>query len=120
MSRNLWKKGQSGNPKGRPKAFFSYVKELGTQLTAIDPNDAHKRTNGQIIVAKQVELAKMGSVRATNEILDRLMGNPPQAVAIADLRTENRDEVISSILESLKAIRDTSEQSYGDGKQTIQ
>jgi len=47
----------------------------------------------------------MGSIRATNEILDRLMGKPPQAIANIDLRAQNRDEVIAAILESLRVMK---------------
>jgi hypothetical protein len=107
MPKTLWKKGQSGNPKGRPKKVFSYASELSLRLAEIDPKDEQKRTNGQIIVAKQIELAKMGSIRATNEILDRLLGKPPQALAIADLRTGTREEAIAGILESLKAMKES-------------
>jgi hypothetical protein len=104
---NQWKKGcPSPNPKGRPKKVFNYADELRVQLIAVDPKDEQGRTYGQIIVAKQIELAKQGSVRATNEILDRLLGKPPQALAIADLRTETREQLIASILESTRAIRE--------------
>jgi hypothetical protein len=104
---NQWKKGQSGNPKGRPKNLFSYSKELASQLSDVDPKDERKRTNGQIIVAKQVELAKQGSIRATNEILDRLLGKPPQALAIADMRSGSREESIAGILETLQAMKES-------------
>lgn len=110
-----WVKGQSGNPKGRPKIVFSYADELRIQLIAIDPKDEQKRTHGQIIVAKQIELAKMGSVRATNEILDRLLGKPPQALAIADLRVGTREEAIAGILESLKVMKE----SGGDSEEPV-
>lgn len=114
-----WQKGQSGNPKGRPKNAFNYAKELGIQLTAVDPNDPQKRTNGQIAVAKQVELWKMGSVRAGNEILDRLLGKPPQALAIANVGNESRDEMISNILESLRILRESAAASESNGEQPI-
>ena len=104
---NRWTKGcPSPNPKGRPKKAFNYADELRWQLIAVDPKDEQGRTYGQIIVSKQIELAKMGSVRATNEILDRLLGKPTQALAIADLRTETREQLIANILESARAMRD--------------
>jgi hypothetical protein len=89
-------------------------------MIEVAPNDERKRTKGQIIAGKMVELMMQGSIRAINEYLDRKLGKPPQAVAIADLRTESRDETISNILESLKAIRDNSDETYGDTKQTVQ
>jgi hypothetical protein len=120
MPKTLWRKGQSGNPKGRPKKIFNFLNEVDAQMIEVAPNDERKRTKGQIVAGKMVELMMQGSIRAINEYLDRKLGKPPQAVAIADLRTENRDETIANILESLKAMRETSQESYGDGKQTIQ
>jgi predicted ArsR family transcriptional regulator len=117
---NKWKKGQSGNPKGRPKKVFNYADELRVQLIAVDPKDERGRTYGQIIVAKQIELAKMGSVRATNEILDRLLGKPPQAVAIADMRTQSRDDELAEIVNSLKVLRQLEESERADSEPPVQ
>jgi hypothetical protein len=120
MPLTLWKKGQSGNPKGRPKKVFNYAEELRVQLIAVDPKDEQGRTFGQIIVAKQIELAKQGSIRATNEILDRLLGKPPQALAIADMRTVSKDDEIAEILNSLKVLRQLEESERADSDPVIQ
>lgn len=117
---NQWKKGQSGNPSGRPKKVFRYADELNYQLTLVDPNDERKRTNGQIIVEKQITLAKQGSIRAVNEILDRLYGKPPQAVAISDLRPQNRDEAIAALLNAGRELQQLQQPETTDDGETIQ
>jgi hypothetical protein len=103
---NKWKPGQSGNPKGRPKKVFDFLRETDALLLQVDPKDEQGRTHGQIAVTQFVYQMKQGSVRCWNEYLDRKHGKPPQALAIADLRTESREQLIASILESARAMRD--------------
>lgn len=103
---NQWKPGQSGNPKGRPKKVFNFLKEIDDRLLEVDPKDEKGRTHGQIAAEQFVYQMKQGSVRCWNEYLDRKHGKPPQALAIADLRTETREQLIANILESAKAMRD--------------
>jgi hypothetical protein len=110
---NKWKPGQSGNPKGRPKKVFNFLKECDLKLLEVDENDPQKRTHGEIAVTQFVYQMKQGSVRCWNEYLDRKHGKPPQSLAIADLRTESREQLIANILESARAMRD-------DEKPTIQ
>src|SRR6266478_1872422 len=102
MPKTLWQKGQSGNPKGRPKKIFNCISEVDAQLVQVDPNDERKRTHGELVAEKFVQLMKQGSIRAINEYLDRKLGKPPQALAIADLRSGTRDDAIAGILESMK------------------
>ncbi len=103
---NKWEKGQSGNPTGRPKRLLDARLEIDKQWAEIaDPDDPLKRTKGQRLIAMLFDKAiAQGSIRAANEILDRRLGKPPQALAIADLRPENRDDAIRSIFETLREI----------------
>jgi hypothetical protein len=108
---NKWKPGQSGNPKGRPKKYFNPTAELKLQLGNVDATDPQGRTYGQIMIARLIKAAvgyenSPPSIRAQGEIWDRLCGKPPQAIAIADLRTETREQLIANILESARAMRD--------------
>jgi hypothetical protein len=100
-----WEKGQSGNPAGRPKKIFNFISEVDAQLAQVDPNDEKGRTHGEIAAEKYVLLMKQGSIRATNEYLDRKLGKPPQAIGIADLRPGTRDDAIAGILESMKILQ---------------
>ena len=98
---NQWKKGQSGNPSGRPKKLFDARFELSAQLLEIEQDDPEKRTKGQVMISRLIDSAtKHGSIRAANEILDRLLGKPPQAILTAEVRAETVDEAILNILET--------------------
>lgn len=106
-----WQKGQSGNPSGRPKSNFSFKKELEVGLSEVDERDYRKRTRGQIMVAGLLDLAcrkKNPSLRAVNEVLDRLLGKPPQSVAIGDLNLtrEQRIAQLQELLETFPALPD--------------
>jgi len=100
--RAQWKKGESGNPSGRPKSNFSFKKELEAKLGEVDQRDYLKRTYGRIIIDRVVDLAsrKNPSIRAVSEILDRMYGKPAQAIAIADLNL-TREQRIAQIEELL-------------------
>src|ERR1700674_589889 len=100
---NQWKPGQSGNPKGRAKKVFNFLKEIEDRLMEVDPKDEKGRTHGQIAAEQFVYQMKQGSVKCWNEYLDRKHGKPPQALAIATMPTETREQLIASILENARA-----------------
>jgi hypothetical protein len=110
---NKWKKGQSGNPKGRPRKVFNVLREWDERLLEVDPDDPKGRTHGAVAMDAYVLKMKQGSIRLLNEYLDRKLGKPPQAIAIADMRTETREQLIANILENARALRD-------DESETIQ
>lgn len=103
---NKWKPGQSGNPKGRPKKVFNFLKEIDDRLMEVDPKDEKGRTFGAIAADQFVYQLKMGSIRGWNEYLDRKHGKPPQQIAVADLRTETREQLMMNILESARMALD--------------
>ena len=76
-----WKKGQSGNPNGRPKkdrCISDILREQG--LNIIDG----KHTNLQLIVEKLYEKASGGDLKAIDMIFDRLEGKPAQKVEVEE------------------------------------
>jgi len=105
-----WEKGQSGNPSGRPKSNFSFRKELDGKLGEVNEKDYLKRTYGRIIVDRVVEMAtkRNPSLRAISEILDRVLGKPAQALAIADLNLtrEQRIAQLEELLATFPALTD--------------
>jgi hypothetical protein len=118
-----WEKGQSGNPAGRPRSLFSFKRELELKASEVDPRDRLGRTYGKQVIDRAFDLALRGpkssrQVNAIREILDRLLGKPIQAVAVADLRPESREQLIESILEQAKALRE--DESGADGNGTVQ
>ena len=70
-----WKKGQSGNPKGRPKSKF-FTEELKRQLETLDPNG---QTALERIVASWIQKAEAGSFPHLGAALDRLDGRVSEA-----------------------------------------
>lgn len=80
-----WKKGQSGNPLGRPKKTL-IADALRAKLAEIDPNDPDGRTNAEIIADRMIARAKQkdrGQQDAA-EIADRTEGKPRQQVSASD------------------------------------
>ena len=64
---NRWKKGQSGNPKGRRNAYTDLIKEFS--FTKI--GDKERR---DIIVNKLFQLAERGDLNSIKFIVERLEG----------------------------------------------
>ena len=76
-----WKKGQSGNPNGRPKKDRCISDILSEQ--GLDVTDG-KQTNLQLIVSKLYDKAKGGDLKAIDMIFDRLEGKPAQKVEVEE------------------------------------
>ena len=86
-----WKKGQSGNPGGRPKSRL-VSEALRTQLAALKPGDLKGRTYAELIASNLIEIASESdgseAVHAAGLIADRIEGRVKQQVEIAGLAAE--------------------------------
>jgi len=80
-----WKKGQSGNPKGRPKSGFA-LNEYITDLANVELED--KKTMLEAVVGKVYEEALDGNMTAINFLADRILGKPSQSIGIKDVSDE--------------------------------
>jgi len=80
-----WKKGQSGNPKGRPKSGFA-LNEYITDLANVELED--KKTMLEAVVGKVYEEALDGNMTAINFLADRILGKPSQQIGIKDVSDE--------------------------------
>ena len=69
-----WKKGQSGNPAGRPKKEDCLTSLMREELEKVDPKDAEKRTHKELIVVATIRLAKEGNSTALKEVWERMDG----------------------------------------------
>ncbi len=69
-----WKKGESGNPKGRPKKQDSLTSLLKEEIKKICPADREKRTWKELIIRATLQLAMKGNAAALREVWDRLDG----------------------------------------------
>lgn len=87
---NMWKKGQSGNPKGRKKGIpdvRTQIKELfGKKKRVLDPltgNHKSQSIQRQVILA-QIGRALKGDTKAFNSLIDRLEGKAVQPISGPD------------------------------------
>lgn len=69
-----WKKGVSGNPRGRPKKQDCLTSLLREEIAKICPADREKRTWKQLIVRATLQLAMKGNATALKEVWERLDG----------------------------------------------
>lgn len=91
-----FKKGQSGNPKGRPKGtttINSVLKKIGSETVTDSTMDKL-----EVIMRKVFDSAVKGESWAVHFIADRLEGKPQQQIGIKDISDEpiqvfNFDEV---------------------------
>ena len=80
---NRFKKGETGNPNGRPK-LTRLTDALRQQLAETAP-DANDTTIAEQIARTLIREAIGGNVQAAKEIADRTEGKPKQAIDV-DLR----------------------------------
>src|ERR1700683_546374 len=86
-----WKKGQSGNPSGRPKSK-TLSDAYRNKLEEPVPNDPEGRTWAELIAEAQVRDAVRGNVQAAREIADRTEGRARQAIEFEDTTMANAFE----------------------------
>ena len=100
-----WKKGESGNPSGRPKSIIS--QDIKLKWAQVDPTDKEKRTFGeQVLHMLFYKAGREGSVKAAETLLEHGWGKPVQAVDLsATLRGDSADnmEFIWSVLAGIDA-----------------
>ena len=74
---NYFKPGESGNPKGRPKAEWTIK---GLIQEALERKDKEGITDKQYVYEKLVDLAKNGDMAAQREMNSRLEGMPQHKI----------------------------------------
>ena len=83
---NRFKKGETGNPSGRPK-LTKLTEALREQLAETLP-DAPEETIAESIARELIKEAKSGNVQAAREIADRTEGKPKQSIDV-DLQVKD-------------------------------
>ena len=79
LKKYQWKKGQSGNPNGRPKKDFA----LNEHIRAFaNLEDDEKKTMLESVVEKVYEEALSGNMQAITFLADRILGKPTQALNV--------------------------------------
>lgn len=88
-----FKKGQSGNPKGRPKKEESITSLLRDKLSK--KTGESRKTAADQIAAKLVDMAISGNMDAIREISNRVYGRPKQT---SEITTVGTIEIIPPII----------------------
>jgi hypothetical protein len=73
-----WKKGTSGNPRGRPKAPDCLTSLLRKEVVKLCPADKQNRTWAELVMLATLQLAMKGNQTALKEVWERLDGKIPQ------------------------------------------
>ncbi len=85
---HLFQKGQSGNPKGKPKGarhFSTLLKEAIIKVAEGDDMPADR-----MIVKQLVDKAKKGDLQAIDRVLDRVDGKAEQTINLdAEVHTDD-------------------------------
>ena len=97
-----WKKGQSGNPKGRPKGARNRStiakKWLEVEAKSINPISGQEETMSQedMIYLALLRKARQGDVRASETILNSAYGQAKETLDLnADVPSINFDELFN-------------------------
>lgn len=78
----LYRKGQSGNPKGRPKAEWTWS---GMIKEAMEESYGDNKTIKELMAKSLVKEGLKGNVQAMKEIGDRLEGRPKQSLEMGGI-----------------------------------
>lgn len=98
-----FKKGQSGNPKGRPpgipnsKVRYKRLLELVTKKTNPVTGEEEEFTQLELMDMAIFAKALKGDIRAYQEIMDRLEGKSVQAVDLS-VAVDSRKEILDKYL----------------------
>lgn len=74
---NQFQKGETGNPKGRPKRDWTWT---GLMEQVAEESSVDGKTKKEILINKLYELALSGDVVAMKEILNRMDGTPTKSI----------------------------------------
>lgn len=100
-----FKKGQSGNPKGRPKSTL-LSDELRRRLAEVCPDDPEGRTWAEAIADTLIKRAIAGDVKAAKEICDRTEGKARPAVPLSYTEKEKLRIAVRGIMDESGCTRE--------------
>lgn len=76
-----FKKGESGNPNGRPRKLPELDKLLA-EVLGEDPSDPDAKSEAKEVLKRLIKSAKEGNVQAQIAVLDRAYGKPKQSTEL--------------------------------------
>jgi hypothetical protein len=95
---HTFRKGQSGNPAGRPKSL-TLSEAYRRELAKVDPDDPQGRTHAEVLAGRMIARAKTGDVQALKELADRVVGKPRQTVALTSDRRDQIERAVERMVE---------------------
>ncbi len=100
-----FKKGQSGNPKGRPKSAL-LSDAYRRMLAQTCPDDEKKRTWAEVIAERTLVAAAGGDVKAAKEIADRTEGKAQQRVTLSYEIRELYERTVKEVMDASQCTRE--------------
>ena len=92
--KNQFKKGQSGNPKGRPKQSRSHSvlmeEELGQQIKVKEGNKTITMSKSEAVVKQLINKGIKGDLRAVKIVLDHLQDIEPESKVAQSISANDR------------------------------
>ena len=106
MEKQKWEKGQSGNPKGRPKKEYCLTDILKEQGNVDIETPEGLKTRKQAISEKLWTMAQDGDITAIKYLMDRVDGKPLQQIENTNYNHDENDmsDYTDKELRQLKAI----------------
>jgi hypothetical protein len=106
-----WKKGQSGNPGGRPKGARALISVMIMEELQKQANQTDDRTKLQIMIERAVEMGMAGDLKAFDMLMDRTAGKAREIVEFTETEVEIEDleEIDESEIESEETSSQNSE-----------
>jgi hypothetical protein len=99
-----FKKGHSGNPRGRPRSGQAMTDFIRRELSHKDANGVPQK---RAVARKLIDLALAGDIHAMKYLIDRIDGKPKEMVDMAAKVNTNTEVVKMSREERMKYIIET-------------
>ena len=96
-----YRKGQSGNPGGRPRNTLSAAYKR--QLEKLFPGDPEGRSYAEVIAAAVADKAALGDYQAAKEIEDRVSGKPKQTISVGSELVEYLERQVDVMMEAAES-----------------
>jgi len=108
-----FKKGTSGNPKGRPKGArglkTDLLEELGSLVRVTENGQTKKYTKQQVVMKRLTEKAAKGDIRAINSLIDltlSIFGPDGEAAKSVNAVSQSDQEIINQALTRMSPLPD--------------
>jgi len=98
VPKTAWKKGQSGNPNGRPKKDQSILELIRKKLKVTCEYDSSGRTWLEALAEAEMRMA-LKDTAARKDLFDRLMGKAPDSLLLGG---DEDNPVFISLLSKLR------------------